>query len=243
MKSFKLAILFTALAMAGCGDKNDADTAQQTEGTLLEQAKEATSSAVDSAQQAADSAGQAMSDAADAAQEEASAAADQMAETADAGMEAAGDMADQAAAAAGDAMDAGQEMAADAAAATEEAVTAAGDAASETADEATAAAVAAVGMAPAAGADATAGYDLEQGKSVYTGKCQACHATGAAGAPKMGDTANWAPRIAQGMDTLFKHSIEGFKGSVGYMPPKGGFTSLSDDEVKAAVAYMVSENQ
>lgn len=236
MKSFKLAILFSALAIAGCGDKNDADTAQQSGDTLLEQAQDMTSSAVESADQAASSAGESISDAADAVQEETAAAADEAAAAADAGMDAGADMTDQAATATGDAVDAGQEMAADAAAAAEETVAAAG----ETADEAAGAAAA---MAPAAGADATAGMDLALGQTVYQGKCQACHASGAAGAPKMGDTANWAPRIAQGMDTLFKHSIEGFKGSVGYMPPKGGFTSLSDDEVKAAVAYMVSENQ
>ncbi|MBU1191199.1 MAG: c-type cytochrome [Gammaproteobacteria bacterium] len=107
--------------------------------------------------------------------------------------------------------------------------------ANETVADASAVEPAAGGAAPAA--------DLEQGQTVYQGKCQACHATGAAGAPKNGDKANWAPRIAQGMDTLNKHAIEGFKGAVGYMPPKGGFTALSDDEVKAAVAYMVSQSQ
>lgn len=239
MKSFKLAILFSALAIAGCGDKNDADTAQQSEGTLLEQAKDMTNSAVESVDQAATSAAESMSDYADTVQEE-TAAANEAAAAADAGMEAAADMADQAATATGDAVDAGQDMAADAAAAADETVAAADETAAAAADEAAGAAAA---MAPAAGADATAGMDLALGQTVYQGKCQACHATGAAGAPKMGDTANWAPRIAQGMDTLFKHSIEGFKGSVGYMPPKGGFTSLSDDEVKAAVAYMVSQNQ
>ena len=60
-----------------------------------------------------------------------------------------------------------------------------------------------------------------------------------AGAPKLDDKVDWAPRIAQGEATLFKHAIEGFTGKKGVMPPKGGSTA-SDDEVKAAVRYMVS---
>lgn len=233
MKPIKLALLCSVLAMAGCGDKNDADTTTKSEDSVIEQAKDMTGSAAESVDQAATSTGEAMSDATDAAQEEASAAADQTADAADAGMEATSDMADETVTAMGDTVDAGQEMAADAATEVDEAASAAAD---EAAD-------AAAAVVPAAGSDTTAGMDLTLGKTVYEGKCQACHATGAAGAPKMGDTANWAPRIAQGMDTLVKHSIEGFKGTIGYMPPKGGFTSLSDDEVKAAVAYMVSENQ
>lgn len=89
---------------------------------------------------------------------------------------------------------------------------------------------------------ASSAADLVLGKSVYDGKCKACHATGAAGAPKLDDAANWAPRIEQGMDVLVRHAIEGFKGTVGYMPPKGGFMSLSDNDVAAAVAYMVSQS-
>jgi cytochrome c5 len=71
-------------------------------------------------------------------------------------------------------------------------------------------------------------------KSAYTASCFACHGTGAAGAPKMGDKGEWKKRIALGMDTLFDHAINGFQG----MPPKGG-SSLSDDAVKAVVEYMV----
>jgi len=85
--------------------------------------------------------------------------------------------------------------------------------------------------------------DVVLGKRVYSGNCMACHAAGVAGAPKIGDPDLWQTRIAQGMDTLNQHAINGFKGTVGYMPPKGGFMSLNDDEVKAAVAYMVSESQ
>jgi len=85
--------------------------------------------------------------------------------------------------------------------------------------------------------------DVKQGESIYKGKCVACHGTGAAGAPKLGDKEAWASRIAQGNAVLSQHAIAGFKGSKGYMPPKGGFMSLSDDEVSFAVQYMVSQSQ
>ncbi len=81
------------------------------------------------------------------------------------------------------------------------------------------------------------------GKATYDSACQACHAAGVAGAPKVGDVAAWKDRIAQGMDTLVEHSIKGFQGKAGMMPAKGGFTNLSDDDVKAAVAYMVENSK
>ena len=58
------------------------------------------------------------------------------------------------------------------------------------------------------------------------------------GAPKLGDKADWQPRLAQGKDTLYKHAIGGFTGAKGMMPPKGGNASLSDAQVHAAVDYM-----
>ena len=76
-------------------------------------------------------------------------------------------------------------------------------------------------------------------EQVYNTACLACHATGVAGAPKTGDIAAWAPRIAQGEDVLFEHATKGFKG----MPPRGGSSQLSDDEVKAAVDFMVAKSQ
>lgn len=82
----------------------------------------------------------------------------------------------------------------------------------------------------------TAGID---GKAVYDGLCMACHGAGVAGAPKVGDAADWKARLAQGKDVLYKHSIEGFTGKKGMMPAKGGNPALSDEEVKAAVDFMV----
>jgi cytochrome c5 len=89
--------------------------------------------------------------------------------------------------------------------------------------------------APAGGAKAAGG----NGKATYDGVCMACHGTGVAGAPKLGDKAAWAPRIKQGKDTLYNHALHG----KGAMPPKGGNASLADDAVKAAVDYMVSASQ
>lgn len=87
-----------------------------------------------------------------------------------------------------------------------------------------------IGKAPVM--TASSGVD---GKGTYQSACFACHATGAAGAPKVGDKAAWKKRIAQGSKTLLDHAINGFKG----MPAKGGNASLSDAAVKAAVEYMV----
>ncbi|MGH8729005.1 MAG: c-type cytochrome [Burkholderiales bacterium] len=74
------------------------------------------------------------------------------------------------------------------------------------------------------------------GKSVYDATCAACHATGLAEAPKTGDKAQWAPRIAAGMDALYASVLNG----KGVMPAKGGNPALSEAQVKAAVDYLVS---
>jgi cytochrome c5 len=81
------------------------------------------------------------------------------------------------------------------------------------------------------------------GQATYNTACAVCHAAGVAGAPKLGDKAAWAPRIAQGADTLYQHAINGFQGAVGYMPAKGGNASLDDAAVKAAVDHMVKAGQ
>lgn len=85
--------------------------------------------------------------------------------------------------------------------------------------------------------------DVAAGQKVYQQACFACHAAGVAGAPKVGDTGAWSPRIEQGMDTLVKHATEGFKGNTGFMPAKGGRADLSDAQVADAVAYMVAESK
>ena len=82
------------------------------------------------------------------------------------------------------------------------------------------------------------------GPQVYNMACIVCHAPpGVGGAPPIGDAAAWAPRIEQGDDTLHMHAIEGYQGTAGFMPAKGGRVDLSDEEVIAAVDYMVEQAQ
>lgn len=96
-----------------------------------------------------------------------------------------------------------------------------------------------VAAAPAAeSAAAPASGEAKSGEQVYNTACTACHSTGVAGAPKMGDKAAWEPRVAQGMDTLVSTALKGKGG----MPPKGGNMSLSDAEVKSAVEYMIGKS-
>ena len=97
-----------------------------------------------------------------------------------------------------------------------------------------AAAIAALPSAPAPTASSSA--DKEQaGKALYTQVCQACHAAGVMGAPKFGNKTDWAPRLKDPMDTIYNYALHG----KGNMPPKGG-SQASDDDVKAAVDYMVN---
>jgi cytochrome c5 len=100
---------------------------------------------------------------------------------------------------------------------------------------------AALAIAPPPGAEAqpAAATLPASGEEAYQAVCSVCHAGGIGGAPKLGDKAAWAPRMAQGAATLHKHSIEGFKGSAGYMPPRGGRADLPDELIIQAVDYMV----
>lgn len=77
------------------------------------------------------------------------------------------------------------------------------------------------------------------GEAVYTAICQTCHAAGLAGAPKTGDKAAWAPRIASGSAALLKTALNGKGG----MPARGGGADLTDAELKAAVEYIVSKSK
>lgn len=123
---------------------------------------------------------------------------------------------------------------------TEETVSSMVETATETADqamdqatakmaEAAEAVEAALEMAPAA----------VNGAEIYAGLCFSCHDTGLMEAPKLGDSAAWAPRLAQGTEMLYQSALNG----KGMMPAKGGNPALSDEEVKAVVDYMVSKAQ
>lgn len=74
------------------------------------------------------------------------------------------------------------------------------------------------------------------GEEIYQSVCASCHGSGVLGAPKTGDAAAWAPRIAQGFDTLTKNAINGIRG----MPPRGGGADLTDIEVQRAVAHLAN---
>lgn len=87
-------------------------------------------------------------------------------------------------------------------------------------------------------APAPAGGGAKSPADLYAVSCGACHNTGAAGAPKKGDAAAWAPRISKGADTLYNSALNGFNA----MPPRGG-SQLSDDEIKAVVDYMVENSK
>jgi len=82
-----------------------------------------------------------------------------------------------------------------------------------------------------------AGGAARSGEAVFQASCTACHATGAAGAPKLGDKAAWAPRLARGTDQLAQHALRGFNA----MPAKGGCTDCTETEIRAAVDYLSSK--
>ena len=92
---------------------------------------------------------------------------------------------------------------------------------------------------PPAALAAAAESQPKSGKDIWKGTCQVCHATGMLGAPKIGDKAAWAPRIAKGMDVLKDHALHGFN----EMPAKGANEKLSDEEVVKALEYMVSQSK
>lgn len=96
-----------------------------------------------------------------------------------------------------------------------------------------AAAIAALPSAP--GPAAPSADNAQAGKALYTQVCQACHAAGVLGAPKFGNKADWAPRLKEPNDVIYNYALHG----KGNMPPKGG-SQASDDDVKAAVDYMIN---
>jgi len=94
-----------------------------------------------------------------------------------------------------------------------------------------------VGSLHIAGAQAevAAASGPRSGEEVYNKSCVACHGVGVMGAPKLGNSDDWAPRLSQGMETVLSHAIKGFNG----MPPKGTCGNCSDAEIKAAIDHMI----
>ena len=91
------------------------------------------------------------------------------------------------------------------------------------------------------GASAAVASAARSGEDVYNGACMACHATGAAGAPMLGDADAWAPRVAKGMEALYSSGVNGVAGTS--MIARGGCGDCSDEEIHAAVDYMVNNSQ
>jgi len=81
---------------------------------------------------------------------------------------------------------------------------------------------------------------LASGKTLYESNCAGCHDSGTFGAPKLGDRKAWIDRIAEGEIVMLKKAITGIDGKVGIMPPRGGNSTLTDEEVKTIISYMTS---
>ena len=94
--------------------------------------------------------------------------------------------------------------------------------------------------APAGAAPATALAVPKDGMALFQQVCSTCHGPGLVGAPKAGDRAAWASAIAEGKSTLYMHAINGYTGSTGTMPAKGGRTDLPDALIREGVNYMLS---
>ncbi len=92
--------------------------------------------------------------------------------------------------------------------------------------------------ATAPAASAAAGGAERTPSEIYTAHCAACHTTGAAGAPKTGEASDWEPRVAQGMDVVYEHTISGIRG----MPPRGLCMTCSDEQLHAVVDWMLEQN-
>lgn len=86
--------------------------------------------------------------------------------------------------------------------------------------------------------DANAPKVVKTGEEIVKNVCGACHTTGAANAPKIGDKAGWAPRLGMGLDGLLKSAVKG----KGAMPPRGGVPDLTDFEVARAIVFMANQS-
>ena len=105
-----------------------------------------------------------------------------------------------------------------------------------------AAQVAAAAAAEAQAASQVAYGGTLDGSVIYDSLCAGCHAAGVAGSPTL-TQADWATRLPQGRDTLYRHAIEGYTGNTGFMPARGGNPALTDEQVIASVDYMLDSLQ
>ena len=86
---------------------------------------------------------------------------------------------------------------------------------------------------------AAAGGEARDGETVYKKSCLSCHSTGAAGAPKLGNAGDWAPRISKGMEVLYANALKG----INAMPPKGLCMDCTDEEIKVTVDYIIDNSK
>lgn len=93
------------------------------------------------------------------------------------------------------------------------------------------------GPAPAASATAAPPAATPELQALYDSSCRSCHSLAASGAPQLGDAQAWAPRLAQGRETLLNHAINGYKS----MPPMGGCMQCSEEDFAALIAYMAGQ--
>lgn len=91
----------------------------------------------------------------------------------------------------------------------------------------------------ASASGASTGGAARSGEEIYNASCLACHTTGAAGAPKIGDKADWSKRMASGIDKVYEHAIKGFNA----MPAMGLCMTCSEDEIKATVDYILEKSK
>lgn len=105
------------------------------------------------------------------------------------------------------------------------------------------AAKAAADLAAAEAAKANVPFEgRTNGEEIFNnGPCAGCHKTGAGGAPML-NAAGFGARAAKGKDLLYKHAMEGFQGTAGVMPARGGNPGLTDDQIKATVDWMLSQS-
>ena len=85
--------------------------------------------------------------------------------------------------------------------------------------------------------------DAARGQGVYMNFCAPCHASGIAGAPKVGDKPAWSERSTKDADVLISNAINGYQGKSGFMPARGGNSALTDEEVSSAVMYMLEQSK
>lgn len=107
--------------------------------------------------------------------------------------------------------------------------------AQEMSDEAIKERIKPVGSVHVAGAAAAAPAGAMSGEDIYNKACVACHGAGVLGAPKLQNAADWQPRLEKGFDTIWQNAINGFNA----MPARGTCASCSDDDIKAAIEYMI----